>query len=185
MPLDCETGSLRQRNCGPHTHAEDNEIRGDHSRVAQRHPLPVDATNGPAQVKYDAVRHVQVADKFTDFWPHDPLKGYVFGPDDMNVDPARAERCGNLEADEACADYNRALRGGGFGNDGPTVCERAQVVKLRRCRAGDVELHRLGTGREQQRVERMLCATFDLNASSLHVERRHARIERRSIRRST
>jgi hypothetical protein len=76
----------------------------------------------------------------------------------------------NFEADEACADHNRALRGCGFGNDGPTVCERAQVVKLRPCRARDVESHRLRAGRDQQRVERMLCATFDLNASSLHVE---------------
>ena len=63
------------------------------------------------------------------------------------------KRCGDLQADEARADHDRALGRFRLRDDGAAVGERAQRMDVRLVGARNVELHRLGAGRQQQLVE--------------------------------
>ena len=67
----------------------------------------------------------------------------LFGRDDMHFDLARAQRGRNLEADEARADHDGALRRLGALDDGAAVVERAQNAHMRQIGARDRQPHRL------------------------------------------
>ena len=57
-----------------------------------------------AEMKHDAVRLVQLADEAADLRAQDALQRLRFRGDDVHLDPARAQRGRDLEADEARAD---------------------------------------------------------------------------------
>ena len=52
---------------------------------------------------------------------------------------------------------------------------------MRKVRAGNIEPHRLGAGREQERVVAMLAAVRELNVPARGVDRCHARPSFRSM----
>ena len=53
---------------------------------------------------------MQRLDEVTELASHHALERHRFGRDDVHLEPARAERRRRLEADEAPADHDRALR---------------------------------------------------------------------------
>ena len=63
-----------------------------------------------AQVEHDAVRLVELPDEAADLRPHDALQRRAVGRDDVDLDAARAQRRGDLQADEAGADDDHARR---------------------------------------------------------------------------
>ena len=56
-------------------------------------------------------------------WPEDALEGTRLGRHDVDLEITGAQRCGDLEADEARAEHDRAARLLGGGDDGAAVGE--------------------------------------------------------------
>src|SRR5262245_12326338 len=128
-------------------------------------------------MKANTVRLVKAADETSDLRPHNAFERLALGRDDMNVDLARAQRCGNFETDEARTDDDRTLRRRSLGDDCPAVRERAEIVDLRRGCARDFQAHRIGAGSDQQSPELVRLAVLELDASLANVEHGDARIE--------
>ena len=114
-------------------------------------------------MEHDAVRLVQLANEAADFRAHYAFQRNAFRPDDVHLEPARAQRCRDFEADEARADDQRPLRRRRSGDDGAAVGKRAQVVDLRIRRARDFEADGIGAGRDQQRAELVLFAVLQMH----------------------
>src|SRR3981189_2990719 len=98
--VDRETGARRQREQGPHANADDDQVCRERRPVIQGDARAIDATDRPAQVEYDALRLVELTDEAANLRSHDAFERNAFGSDDMNVEASRAERRGDLEADE-------------------------------------------------------------------------------------
>ena len=79
----------------------------------------------------------------------------------MHLDAARAQRGGDLEADEARAHDHGALRRRRPRDDRAAIGERAQRVHVRQVHARQRQPHRLGAGREQQPVVGELAAVAE------------------------
>ena len=105
--------------------------------------------------------------------------GSRFGCDDMHLEPARAERGGDLEPDEArahdeCALVLSCVRARG---NRPAVREPPEIVHGNRRRAGERQPHGFGARGEQQRVERVRRAALQPHLLARDVDRLHARVE--------
>ena len=74
-------------------------------------------------------------------------------PDDVNLDAPRAQRCRRFEADKACADDDDPLCTRGFGDQIATIVECAQIMDVRQVGARNIQVHRIGSGRDQKRIE--------------------------------
>jgi hypothetical protein len=95
----------------------------------------------------------------------------------VNLEFAGAERCRDLEPDEACAQHNRAARRLGSLDDGPTVREGAQRVYMGLVGAGNGEPNRLRAGREQQPVVGDLIAVTEHEVARARLDRGDSRVE--------
>ena len=75
--------------------------------------------------------------------------------DDIDGDPAGAQRCSDFEANEAGPHDDDAFRGRDAGDDRPAVTERPEVVD-RDCRcARNSQANWFGTSRDQELSERV------------------------------
>ena len=97
---------------------------------------------------------MELADEVPDLRTENSLHGTGLPSDHVHLDIARAKRCRHLEPDEARADHHGLLKKPELGDQGAAVGERAQIVHVRKIAAGHIEPHRLGAGREQQRIVR-------------------------------
>ena len=122
--------------------------------------------------KIDAVLLVQAAHEVAELGAQHALQRALVRRDDVHVDAARAQRRGDLEADEARADHDRAPRRCRPRDDGAAVGERAQRVHVRQVGARQRQPHRLGAGRQQQRVVGDLAAVAERDLARAWVDAR-------------
>ena len=148
--VDREPRLLRQRHGGPHADAHDDEVGRERLAARERDAARVDRRRGLAEVEDDAVLLVQRAHEVAERGAEDALQRPRLGRDDVHLEVARAQRRGHLEADEARADDDGALRAPRPRDDRAAVGERAQRVDVRQLAARDVEPDRLGARREQR-----------------------------------
>ena len=140
-----------------HTDAGDHEIRLKHSTVLEFHLLAVDGICRVLEVENDSVLLVEIAHKVAHLWTQNAFHRPLVRRDYMDFDFAGAQRCRDLEADEAGAHHDRPARRFGAFNDRPAVGERTQSVNVRLISAGNRQSNRLGASREQQAVVRDSC----------------------------
>src|SRR5262249_4701355 len=152
--------------------ADNDELGRQRGAALELDTLAVDRCRGFLEMKYDAVLLVNRADEVAEFAPEYPLQRPVLWSHDMNLDVARAQRCGDLESDEACPDHDRAPRRLRLGDDGARIAERAQHVDVRLVGAGDIETDRFGAGCEQELVERQASPVRKRHLPRLRVDAR-------------
>ena len=128
-------------------------------------------------MKDDAVLFVNAANDAADLRSHDARERLGLRRDDVHVELAGAERRGDFQADEARADDDHGCGGRGPRDDRPAVAEAAEVVHLRLRGARNVDLHRIGAGGNQQRIEPVRLAALELDDALLEIERRRARLK--------
>src|SRR5690348_3415810 len=100
----------------------------------------------------NALALVQTADKFTEFLAQDALEWNFFLPDDNHIQPAIAQRCGDFQADEAGADYDRPFYVRGASDNGFAVGQSSQLEDVRQINAFDRERAGLSAGGQQERA---------------------------------
>ena len=147
------------------------EIRLDRRRVAQGCRAPVEPLNRAAQMKNHTSAFVQLADEAANFRAHDAFERFVIGSDDVHADLTSTERRGDFKADEARPDHNDGLRRLGLRDNRPAVRECSQVVNLRAGGAGDIQSDRIGACGDQECVERVGRAAFELDTLLVDIER--------------
>src|SRR5262249_11907430 len=151
--IDLETGALSQLDSRPNPNADDDKVGRQCRAVFELDVPTIDRCRRLLEMEYDAVLLVNRAYEIAKFAPEHAFQRPALRRHDMNLDLARPQRGGNLEADEACADHDRALSRFCPGNDLARIGERAQHVHMRLISAGDIEANRFGAGCEQQLVE--------------------------------
>ena len=118
---------------------------------------------------------MQGADEIADLRSEDFFERTRLGSDDMDFEAALAQRGCRLKSDEACPDDDGALGLFRCRDDRSAVVERAQIMDT--LRAGNVEMHRIGAGREQQPVVGMNRAVFAPNRPGGRIDGDDAGIE--------
>jgi len=120
--------------------AFDNLTPIDNSRiceVARGGAADIDAAAQAAKRAFPAWRDLRGEDRkrllhrVADLRPHDAFQRHLLRGDDVDLQIARAQRRGGLEADEAGADHHHAFVASGFVDDRLAVGQRAQVVHAR------------------------------------------------------
>ena len=104
-----EAGLLGERQPGPHADADHHQVRGDGAAAVQRHLPRVDRAGRVAEVEDDAVLLVQLAHEVAELRAQHALHRALFRRHDVHLDAARAQRGGDLEADEARPHHDGAL----------------------------------------------------------------------------
>ena len=169
--VDRQSRLLGQREARAHADADHDQVGLERAAALQRGALAVDRGDGVAEMEDDAVLLVQRAHEVAELGAEDALHRPRLGRDHMHLDVAGAQRRGDLEADEARADHDRALGVLRIGDDGAAVGERAQRMHMRLVGAGDRQAHRLGAGGEQQAVVRHGLAVAERDLARLGVDR--------------
>ncbi len=98
-----------------------------------------------------AVRYVNRLHETTEIRAQHAFERELVRSDDVNGDAALAQRRGYFKADEAGADDERACGASGLRDDRAGICPRAKVKDRHARRTRNWQLHRLGTGGDQQR----------------------------------
>ena len=84
-----------------------------------------------AEVEDDSVLLVEFADEVAGLGAEDPFEGSRVRGDDVDLEAALAQRGGDFQPDEACADDDHSPSRAGGGDDRAAVGERPQVVDVR------------------------------------------------------
>jgi hypothetical protein len=172
-----EPRTLGQLSARVNTDAGDDDLRGDLRTVVEGHRFGVDPVDGVPEMKDDAMRFVQTPDEVAELRPQHPLQRPLLGRDDVHLEPARAQRRGDLEPDEAPPDDDRTMRVPCGVDDLPAVGVGSQVVHAALPRDWSRQPHRLGAGREQQSAKLERAAVVELDPAARGVDRRHATAE--------
>ena len=175
--INRKTGLLRQGQTWFDAYADYNEISVQPFAALQSHAGRIDRSRSAPQVKPDAMLLVQSPNKVADIGAKDFFNRNGLGPDHLHVDIARAQRRGHLKTDEACTDDNCAPGSLRVGNQRVTVGQSAQVMHLRQAGTGQIEPHRVGTGREQQGVVAVVTAVFEFDLPACNVNACDPRIQ--------
>ena len=89
----------------------------------------------------------------------------------MDLDVPRSQRSRDFEADEACAEDDRAARRLRSFDDRAAVFERTKHEHIGRLGAGEGRGHGLGAGREKQAIEGNFLAVDERDFSRASVDR--------------
>ena len=95
----------------------------------------------------------------------------------MHVDVACAKRRSDFQTNEARADHDGAFGCLCVADQGITVGQGAKVVHMRQMGTGQVEVHRVGTGCQQQGVVAELAAVLEFDLARCRVNAADARIQ--------
>ena len=109
--------------------------------------------------------------------PRTRSSGRDLRPDDVNLDAPRAQRCCRFEADKACADDDDPLCTRGFGDQIATIVERAQIMDVWQVGARNIQVHGIGSGRDQKRIECDAAAVRQRDGPFDGIDRRDARAQ--------
>src|SRR4029450_9880440 len=101
----------------------------------------IDARDGLAKVKDNALGLVQRVDEPADLLPHHTLERDALRCDHVNGDATRAQGRRDLEADEAPAHNYHVLGVLRFLDENTTVRERPQIMHVRTVSARDRQMH--------------------------------------------
>ena len=175
--VDRQPRPFGDRNRRPHADAEHEKVALERGAVAERDHAPLDAGDGLAQVERDALLLVHLADEASDLRPHHALQRLALGRDDMDRQPAGAERGRHFQADEAGAYHHHRLRASGPRDNRLAVGKRPQVVDRRAGCPGNVQPHRLRPGGDQQRLVAVGLARLYADHLLLRIDRRHPRVQ--------
>ena len=135
------------------------------------------ATTALLQMEHHAVAFVQTAQVFAHLWSENRGHRHRLRRDDVDLELSLNQRSRNLHRNEARAYQHDALGLAGLANNRAAITLRAQIANMRRVRAGNLELHGLGAGREEQRIKFALAAIGKLDALVPRIDRRDPRIQ--------
>ena len=127
-----QSGSFGQGHGRSHAGADDHQIGLDDVASRQGHAARVDggyasAPGGRRRRAPSCFARMDVAQLGAQHAP----QWVCVGGDDMRLDAARAQRCGDLEADEASSQGHRAAGGSQPSDDRTAVGERTERVDVR------------------------------------------------------
>ena len=120
-------------------------------------------------MKGDAMGLVKAPDEAATSGPMIRSRGWLSGATTWTSSPrVRSEAATSRPMKLAPTTTTRCA--GGFGRNRPTIREGAEIVDPRRLRARDVQSHRLGARREQERTKLVRPAILQLDAFGVHVD---------------
>ncbi len=150
--VERKAGCFRKRRAWTHPDAGDDEIGIEHAAALQGHPLAVDGARRVLEAEDHALLPMERAHEVAHLRTEDAFHRPLFRRHHMDFDPARAQRRGDFEPDEARSQHNSAAGRLGALDDGAAVGARAQRVDVWLVGAWDRQPDRLGAGRQQQPV---------------------------------
>ena len=107
--IDREPRLFRQRDCRPHADPDDDEVGLKAFSAFQRHALLIYCGRGRAEMERHAMILMELAEEIPDVRSQHFLHQDRLGPDHVDFDISRTKRCRDFQANEAGADYDRAL----------------------------------------------------------------------------
>jgi len=134
--------------------------------------LGIDALRCPAQVKVNAVLLVQRAHEVTEFSAEHTFEWASIRSHDVHLEASRTQSRGDLQADETCAQDDRALGIGEARDDGAAIGQSAEREHVGLIGTWDRELHGFGSSGEEQRGVRVALTTLDFDTLLRNVDPR-------------
>ncbi len=173
--VDGQPRLFGQRKRGTDADADNDQVRVDALAAVQRHGMLVDRGCGPSEVEHDAMLLMDRADERSKLGAEHARHRDRLRTDDMHLEAAGAQRRRGFEADEARADDHCFAGLFRLCDQSATVLESAQIMNVIEVRARNVELHRLGAGREQKRAVTQTSAVGEFDCA-LRVSIRATRV---------